>query len=139
MDKPDMLFWRPNYNNSCLDNKNIVFLCLELLAICALEGLELIRVKHNIPAEVCKSNCSGDQGEPITRATLELKKSLSRIVHSLEWSDVDSLLCFWRKIYVSQTPDLHRKIVALYHDTKIARHPRRWKVLELMSHNYWWP
>ena len=84
MDKPDMLFWRPNYNNSCLDNKNIVFLCLELLAICALEGLELIRVKHNILAEVCKSNCSGDQGEPIARATLELKKSLSRIVHSLE-------------------------------------------------------
>jgi len=84
MDKPDTLFWRPNHSNSCLDNKNIVFLCLELLAICALEGLELIRVKCNILAEVCKSNCSGDQGEPIARATLELKKSLSRIVHSLE-------------------------------------------------------
>ena len=35
--------------------------------------------------------------------------------------------------------DLCQKIVALCHDSKIAGHPRRWKTLELVSRNYWWP
>ena len=48
------------------------------------------------------------------------------------------LLCYRGKVYVPKT-DLHRKIVALCHDSKIARHPRRWKTLELVSQNYWWP
>ena len=27
----------------------------------------------------------------------------------------------------------------LCHDTKVAGHPGRWKTLELVSRNYWWP
>jgi len=38
-----------------------------------------------------------------------------------------------------QTPDLHRKIVSLCHDTKVAGYLGRWKMLELVSWNYWWP
>jgi len=40
---------------------------------------------------------------------------------------------------VLQSPDLHRQIVALCHDTQITGHPRYWKTLELVSRNYWWP
>jgi len=60
-------------------------------------------------------------------------------VHSSEWSNIDGLLRFREKIYVPQSPDLHRQIVALCHDTYIAGHPGRWKILELVSRNYWWP
>ena len=41
MDKPDMLSQRPDYGNRVLDNKNIVLLHLELLAVQVLEGLKL--------------------------------------------------------------------------------------------------
>ena len=47
------------------------------------------------------------------------------------------LLRYQGKVYVPKT-DLRRKIIALCHDSKIARHPRRWKTLELVSWNYWW-
>jgi len=60
-------------------------------------------------------------------------------VHSAEWSNIDGLLRFREKIYVPQSPDLRRQIVALCHDTHIAGHPGRWKTLELVSQNYWWP
>jgi len=30
-------------------------------------------------------------------------------------------------------------VVSLCHDTKVAGHPGRWKTLELVSRNYWWP
>ena len=35
--------------------------------------------------------------------------------------------------------DLRQRIVALCHDTQVAGHARRWKTLELVSQNYWWP
>ena len=50
----------------------------------------------------------------------------------------NGLLRYRGKVYVPKT-DLHWKIVAVCHDSKIARHPRRWKMLELVSWNYWWP
>ena len=50
----------------------------------------------------------------------------------------DGLLWYRGKIYIPNT-DLHRKITALCHNSKIAGYPRRWKTLELISRNYWWP
>ena len=37
------------------------------------------------------------------------------------------------------TADIWRKIVALHHDSHIAGHLERWKTLELVAQNYWWP
>ena len=56
-----------------------------------------------------------------------------------EWSLSDGLLYFQGKIYVPDTSNLRRCIVALSHDSKLAGHSRRWKTLELVSQNYWWP
>ena len=57
---------------------------------------------------------------------------------SSKWSMEHGLLRYRGKVYVPKT-DLCRKIVALCHDFKIAGHPGRWKTLELVSQNYWWP
>jgi len=51
----------------------------------------------------------------------------------------DGLLYFWGKIYVLDTSDLCCQIVTLSHDSRLAGHSRRWKTLELVSRNYWWP
>ena len=50
----------------------------------------------------------------------------------------NGLLYYRGKIYVPG-PDLRHKISALCHDSKLAGHPRRWKTLELVLQNYWWP
>jgi len=60
-------------------------------------------------------------------------------VYSSEWLNIDGLLRFRGKIYVPQSSDLRRQIVALCHDIHIAGHPGCWKTLELVSRNYWWP
>jgi hypothetical protein len=69
----------------------------------------------------------------------ELKATRSRTVHSAEWTSVNGVLHFRGKIYVPDLLDLRRRIAALCHDTRVAGHPRRWKTLELVSWNYWWP
>src|ERR1700723_1644801 len=46
---------------------------------------------------------------------------------------------FRGKVYVPNNIELRRKIVSLHHDTTIAGHPGRWKTMELITHNCWWP
>ena len=76
--------------------------------------------------------------EVMIKAIKELKKSPVISVISSEWSMENRLLCYREKVYVLKM-DLHQKIIALCHDSKIAGHPGRWKTLELVSWNYWWP
>ena len=103
----------------------------------ALEGVELIGVEQKILSDIHKGNRNGDQEEPIAKAARELRHSTNGTVHFSEWLNINGLLWFRGKIYVSQSLDLRRQIVALCHDTHITDHPRRWKTLELVSRNYW--
>jgi len=139
MGKPDALSRRADHRNGASGNEDVVLLRLEFLAVRALEGVELTGVKQKILSDIRRGNWNGDQEEPIAKAAQELRRSANGTVHSSEWSNIDGLLRFRGKIYVSQSPDLRRQIVALCHDTHIADHPRCWKTLELVSQNYWWP
>ena len=56
-----------------------------------------------------------------------------------EWSERDGLLHFRGKIYVLGSPELRRQIMSQHHDTRVAGHAGRWKTLELVACNYWWP
>jgi len=131
--KPDILSRRADHGNGASDNENVVLLRLEFLAVCVLEGVELTGVEQKILSDIRKGNQNRDQEEPIAKAAQELQCSANGTVHSSEWLNIDSLLQFQEKIYIPQSPDLRRQIVALYHDTYIAGHPRHWKTLELVS------
>ena len=139
MGKPDALSRRADHGNGASNNENIVLLRPEFLVVCALERVELIDVEQKILSNIRKGNRNRDQEEPITKAAQELQRSANGTVYFLEWSNIDGLLRFREKIYIPQSPDLHRQIVALCHDTYIAGHPGHWKTLELVSQNYWWP
>jgi len=117
----------------------MVLLRPELLAIQALKGVQLEGQEKDILREIRQGNQKGDQEEPVAKAVRELRQALSKTVHSVEWSEEEGVLQFRGKIYVSQSSDLRRQVVSLCHNTKVAGHPGRWKTLELVSRNYWWP
>ena len=81
---------------------------------------------------------SEDQEEVVIMAVKELKKSLAKSIRSSEWSLKNGLVYYRGKIYVPGAK-LHCQILALCHDSKLVGHPGRWKTLELVSRNYWWP
>jgi len=139
MGKPDALSWILDHGNRAFDNKDVVFLQPELKAVRALERLHLERPEQDMLREICQENQKGDQEEPVAKAARELQQILSKMVRSAEWSEDDRLLWFRGKIYIPQNSDLRRQIVSLCHNTKVARYPRYWKTLELVSRNYWWP
>jgi len=99
MGKPNTLSRRANHRNGALDNENIVLLQPELLAVHALEGIELAGIEQKILSNICKGNRNGDQEEPIAKAAQELRSSANEAVHFLEWSNIDGLL----RCYTVQT------------------------------------
>jgi len=72
MGKPDMLSQRPDHSNGASNNKDVVLLQLELLAIRALERVQLEGLEQNILREICQGNQKGDQKELVARAVGEL-------------------------------------------------------------------
>jgi len=125
MGKPDTLSRRPDHGKGTSDNEDVVLLRLELLAIRALEGVQLKGLEKDILKEIRQGNQKGDQEEPVAKAARELRQTSSKTVRSAEWSEEEGVLRFRGKIYVPRSSDLRRRVVSLCHDMKIAGHPGR--------------
>jgi hypothetical protein len=76
----------------------------------------------------------------VVKVARELQKDKGGgTVKSTKWSESDVLLMFCSKIYVPKDRELRHHIVEQHHDTCISGHAGRFKTLELISRNYWWP
>jgi hypothetical protein len=140
MCKPDALSRQANHGSGQGDNNNLTLLAPELFWIHALVGVRLEGEERNIFREVQRSLKEDVQEELVAKAARELRKDKGRgTIKSAEWSESDGLLMFHSKIYVPNDRDLRHCIVEQHHDTRIAGHAGRFKTLELVSCNYWWP
>ena len=133
-----MLSWRSDHGPGTDDNQNLTLLTPNLFAIRALEGQQVVGEEKDILKEIRLGMESEDQEEVVITAVKELKKSSAKSVRSSEWSLENGLLYYRGKIYIPGAK-LRRQILTLCHDSKLAGHPGRWKTLELVSRNYWWP
>jgi len=43
------------------------------------------------------------------------------------------------KVYVPKDEELRVEVIHMHHDVLAAEHRERWKMLELVTRNYWWP
>jgi len=138
MGKQDALSRRSDHGTGADDNSDIVLLTPKLFAVHALEGLQFTRPEQDILRDI-RQGTKQSKEEPVDRAAQELRKSATRSLRSVEWSEHNGLLYYRSCIYVLNTSDLRRRIVSHCHDTKVAGHPGHFKTLELVSRNYWWP
>jgi len=136
--KPDALSRRPDHGKGEKDNENVTLLKPSYFKIQALkQGHALLTGQE---ADLLKKiRNAKDLDEKVVKAVEELRKSGFKKVEGQEWSHEQGLVLFRGKVYVPKSPDLRRQIVELHHDSQIAGHPGRWKTLELVSRNYWWP
>jgi len=106
MGKPDVLSWRPDHGKGASDNEDVVLLRLELLAIRALERVQMEGSEKDILKEIRQGNQRGDQEEPVAKAARELRQATSKTIRSTEWLEEEGLLRFRGKIYVPRNADL---------------------------------
>jgi hypothetical protein len=106
----------------------------------ALEGLTVEGEERGILRDIHRRNWTGAQEDAVADAAQALKKSAAgKSLRSAEWRESQDLLFFRDHIYVPKDAGLCRRIVEQHHDSHIAGHAGRWKTLELVSCNYWWP
>ena len=56
-----------------------------------------------------------------------------------EWKVEGELVIKEGKIYVPKDKELRAEIIQLHHDVLAVGHGGRWKTVELVTRNYWWP
>src|SRR5258708_223785 len=56
-----------------------------------------------------------------------------------EWMCTEGIVLYQGKVYILDNPQLCHNLVHVHHSATVTRHPGCWKMLELVSRNYWWP
>jgi len=68
----------------------------------------------------------------------EIKKAGVKMLRDEEWREVDSVMYKEEKVYVPKDEKLRTKIIRLYHNMPIGGHGGQWKIVELVTQNFWW-
>ena len=68
-----------------------------------------------------------------------MKKARVRELRGDEWKLEEDLILKKEKVYVLKDEELRVEIIRLHHDVPAAGYRGRWKTVELVTRNYWWP
>jgi len=68
-----------------------------------------------------------------------MKKTEVKVLRDKEWQIREDLVLKEEKIYVLKNKKLRIEIIQLYYNIPVAGHGDRYKTIELVIRNYWWP
>ena len=77
--------------------------------------------------------------EDVVRVVEEMKKAGVKELRGNEWKIEGELVSKEGKVYVPKDEELRAEIIWLHHDVPVVGHRGRWKMVELVTRNYWWP
>jgi len=77
--------------------------------------------------------------EDVVRVVEEMKKAGVRELHRKEWQIKGDLMLKEGKVYVLKDEKLRAEVIQLHYNVLAAGHEGRWKTVELVTRNYWWP
>jgi len=135
MGKADRLSRRPDWKIRVdRDNEDQVIIkdnWIHSLQKIVIEGPEIDRLE--------KIKKARSRDEDIVRIVEEMKKAKVKKLWENEWQMEGDLVLKGGKIYVQKNEELRAEVIWLYHDMPAAGHGGRWKTVELVTRNYWWP
>lgn len=139
MKRADPMSRRPDHELGVdCDNREKVLLKPEYFAIRAMQPTHSSIVDDSKLLERIREALLDDE---VTKAYKDLLLKGPREFGKdlAEWHLEDGLLLHRGKVYVPKDDKIRADLLKLHHDFPGAGHPGRWKTLELLSRNYWWP
>jgi len=137
MKKEDSLSKRPDWEVRVeKDNEDEMLVKPEWLEVRRNEVTEIIVDGVDLLKEVKKSKVKDDE---IIKAVEKMKQAEVKMLRDEEWREVDGIIYKEEKVYVPKDDKLRAEIIRLYHDTPVGGHGGQWKIVELVTHNFWWP
>jgi len=116
------------------DNENQVMLKEEWLEVRAMEQL----VEGPGEEIVKKIKEARDKNEEVIKVIEEIKKAGVKMLRNEEWQVEEGLVLKEGRVYIPKDEKLRVEIIWLHYNTPIARHGGQWKMVELITRNYWW-
>ena len=117
------------------DNENQIILKKEWLEVRAMEQL----VKGLEEEIVKKIKEVRDKDKEVIKVVEEMKKAGVKTLRDKEQQMEERLVLKERRVYVSKNEKLRVEIIQLHHDMPITGHGRQWKIVKLVTKNYWQP
>ena len=68
-----------------------------------------------------------------------MKKAKVKELQESKWQIEGELVLKEEKVYVPKDEELRAEVIQLHHDVLAVGHRGRWKIVELVTRNYWWP
>ena len=104
--------------------------------ICNLQEVVIEGLEVDIMKKIKKAR---SRDEDVVRIVEEMKKAGVKELRGEEWKVEEKLVIKEEKIYVLNNEELRVEIIQLHHDVLAVGHGGRWKTVELVTRNYWWP
>jgi len=119
------------------DNKDQKLVKPEWLEVRKTETVEVIVDGVDLLEEVRKSKVK-DNNE-VVKVVEEMKRAGVKMLRNKEWREVDGVIYKEGKVYMPKDDKLRVEIIRLHHDTPVEGHGEQWKMVELVTQNFWWP
>src|SRR5260221_478459 len=133
MGRPDALLRQVDHPRGADDNADFTLLTLEMFELRVTEAVTL-EGEEAIFMERIQQSAQFD--DLVVKA---LKALDAEELRSDEWTCTEGVVLYRGKVYVLDNPQLCHDLVHAHHSATVTRHPGHWKMLELVSQNYWWP
>jgi len=120
------------------DNENQVMLKREWSEIRLMDRKQWLieGVEEDIIEKIKKLEARDNE---VIKAVEEMKKVGVKMLRNEEWQIEDDLVLKEGKVYILRDEKLRLEIIWLHHNIPIAGHGGQWKIVELVTRNYWWP
>jgi len=106
----------------------------EWLEVRKTETVEIIIDRVDLLEEVRKSKVRDDE---VVKAVEEMKKAGVKMLRDEEWKEADGIMYKEGKVYVLKDNKLRAEIIRLHHNTPVGGHGGQWKIVELVTQNFW--
>ena len=117
------------------DNENQVMVREKWLEVRAMEQL----IEGPDEGIIKKIKEARDKDEEVIKVVEEMKKAEVKTLRDEEWQLEEGLVLKEGRVYVLKDEKLRVEIIRLHHNIPIAGHRGQWKMVELVTRNYWWP
>ena len=77
--------------------------------------------------------------EDVIRVVEEMKKAGVKELRENKWKIEGELVLKEGKVYVPKNEELRAEVIWLHYDVPAAGYGGKWKTVELVTRNYWWP
>src|SRR5258707_9268929 len=132
MGRPDALSWRSDHPQGKDDNANVTLLPSNMFEVCNTEATLVDSGGNELVECIWRSM---DYDDAVVKVLQELGAGM---LQSNEWERDRDLVTYRGCVYVPRDPQLHHDIIHAHHNSVVTSHPGWWKMLELVSCNYWW-